>query len=287
MTAKLPTLPDAVKELKIKISGCFNSCGQHHIADIGFFGNSRRAGNYLVPHFQLVLGGKWRENAGSYGLAVGAVPSKRVPEVLEAITTRYANERKDGEHFQDWITRLGKKEIRAMLEPYTEVPSYEEDPTFYTDWADTREFSLGDIGVGECAGEVVSVFSMEITKAESKHFDAILALDEGHIEKADDSAYRAMLMAARALVRTANPDVSDNPDKVVEEFRTRFYDTKLFFDTYAGGKFAQYFFDRHENPPTVPDLDATRRLVEEAQLFIEACHTVEARVNGAIVNAGR
>lgn len=284
LTAKISTLPDAVKELKIKISGCFNSCGQHHIADIGFFGNSRRFGNYLVPHFQLVLGGKWKQNAGSYGLAVGAVPSKRVPEVLEAITNRFAKERVEGESFQTWVARLGKKEIRSMLEPYTRVPAYEVDPSFYSDWGDTREYSLGDIGVGECAGEVVSLFAMEIAKAESKHFDGLLALDEGKYDKADESAYRAMLSAARALVRTRYLDLPDDPNKIVEEFRTRFYDTKLFFDAYAGGKFAQYLFQRHETPPTNPDADSTRRLLEEAQLFIEACYACEARVYGTVVD---
>ncbi|HLU09997.1 MAG TPA: nitrite/sulfite reductase [Oceanobacillus sp.] len=285
LAAKMPTLPDAVKELKIKISGCFNSCGQHHIADIGFFGNSRRSGNYLVPHFQVVLGGKWKENAGSYGLAVGAVPSKRIPEVLEAITGRFAQERGEGETFQDWITRLGKKEVRALLEPYMKVPPYEIDPSYYTDWGDPREYSLGDIGIGECAGEVVSLFSMEIAKAESKHFDGLLALDEGNYAKADESAYQAMLLAARALVRTSFLDVGDDPNNIVAEFQTRFVDTKLFFDPFAGGKFAQYFINRHENPPANPDADSARRLLEEAQLFIEACYSCDARVNGSIIGS--
>lgn len=285
LAIKLPTLPPAVKELKIKISGCFNSCGQHHVADIGFFGNSRRSGNYLVPHFQLVLGGKWKENAGSYGMAVGAVPAKRVPEVLELITKRFASERGEGENFQAWSARLGKKEVRAMLEPYTNVPPHDVDSSFYTDWGDTREYSLGDIGIGECAGEVVSLFSMEIAKAESTHFDALLAVDEGNFSKAEDAAYRSMLQAARSLVRTNFLDVTDDPNRVVSEFRTRFYDTKLFFDPFAGGKFAQYLFDRHENPPTTVDADYARRMVEEAQLFIEAIHACEARVNGSIIGS--
>jgi sulfite reductase (ferredoxin) len=283
LTAKIDTLPDAVKELKIKVSGCFNSCGQHHIADIGFFGNSRRSGNYLVPHFQLVLGGKWRENAGSYGLAVGAVPAKRVPEVLEVITNRFASERDLSENFQDWVARLGKKEVKTMLEAFTQVPAHEVDPSFYTDWGDTREYSLGDIGVGECAGEVVSLFSMEIAKAESSHFDGLLALDDGNYEKADEAAYRAMLSAARALVRTRFLALTEDPNRIVEEFRIQFYDTKLFFDPFAGGKFAQFLFQRHENPPTAFDADSARRLLDEAQLFIEACHSCEARVNGTIV----
>jgi len=281
----MPTLPDAVKELKIKVSGCFNSCGQHHIADIGFFGNSRRSGNYLVPHFQVILGGKWKENAGSYGMAVGAVPSKRVPEVLEAITNRFAGERISGESFQDWVARLGKKEVKLMLEPFTQVPAHEVDSSFYTDWGDTREYSLGDIGVGECAGEVVSLFSMEIAKAESNHFDGLLALDEGKYAKADEHAYRAMLLAARALVRTRYLALSsEEPDKIVTAFREQFYDTKLFFDPYAGGKFAHYLFHRHDNPPAQTDADSARRLLEEAQLFIEAVYSCETRVNGSIID---
>ena len=86
-------LDESVRNLRIKISGCFNSCGQHHIADIGFYGTSRTLSSRKVPHFQLVLGGKWTENAGSFGLAMGSVPAKRIPDVLERITERYVKER--------------------------------------------------------------------------------------------------------------------------------------------------------------------------------------------------
>jgi len=108
-------------------------------------------------------------------------------------------------------------------------------------------------------------------------------VDDGNYVKAEDAAYRSMLQAARSLVRTSFLDVSDDSNRVVAEFRTRFFDTKLFFDPFAGGKFAQYLFDRHENPPTSVDADAARRMIEEAQLFIEAVHACEARVNGAII----
>jgi sulfite reductase (ferredoxin) len=282
--AKNATLPDAVKELKIKISGCFNSCGQHHVADIGFFGNSRRAGNYKVPHFQVVLGGQWTENAGSYGLAIGAVPSKNIPDLLDALTNRYVESRERGESFQSWVTRLGRKEMKAIIDPFTDMPDYEENPLFFRDWGDSRTYSIDDIGVGECAGEVVSVFSMEISKAESEHFEGLVALDEGRPADADRHAYQAMLLAARALIRTQYPNVSSDPNDIVQEFRARFYDTQLFFDKFAGGKFAQYFFARHENPPVNPDVHAAHRVVEEAQLFIEATHAAEQRVNGVITS---
>mgnify|MGYP002830117766 CR=1 FL=1 len=101
-------LDPSVEGLRIKTSGCFNSCGQHHIADLGFYGVSRTINGYSVPHFQVVLGGKWVENAGEYGLAIGAVPSKRVPEALERISDRFVAERQADETFQKFVARVGK-----------------------------------------------------------------------------------------------------------------------------------------------------------------------------------
>lgn len=284
LAAKNTTLPEAVKDLKIKISGCFNSCGQHHVADIGFFGNSRRSGNRKVPHFQVVLGGQWTQNAGSYGLAMGAVPAKLVPDVLDAITENYVRGREHGESFQDWVSRMGRKEVKSIIDPFMTLPDYEQNPTLFQDWGDSREYSIGDIGVGECAGEVVSLFAIEISRAESEHFDALVALDEGNYAFAEERAYQSMLKAARALIRTQFLDVSSDPDDIVREFRTRFYDTELFFDQFVKGKFAGYLLSRHENPPTKRDKASAHRTIEEAQLFIEATHAAEARVNGLIVS---
>ncbi|KAA3661687.1 MAG: nitrite/sulfite reductase [Chloroflexi bacterium] len=282
LAARSATMPDAIKDLKIKISGCFNSCGQHHVADIGFFGNSRRRNNRTVPHFQVVLGGKWRENAGSFGLAMGVVPSKKVPDVLDAITERYVAERERGENFQDWVTRLGKRDVKKLVTAFTDVPIYEEQPSFYSDWGDPREFSIGDMGIGECAGEVVTLFSIEIARAEGVAFDALLALDDKDYALADERAYRAMVLAARSLVRNQFLDVGDDPDQIVSEFRTRYFDTQLFFDRYAKGKFARYLFNRHENPNPNPTEDSAHQLIEEANLFIEAAHACDARLAGAL-----
>lgn len=281
LAAKSAALPDAIKDLKIKISGCFNSCGQHHVADIGFYGNSRTSGGYAVPHFQCVLGGQWDENGGSYGLAIGAVPSKAVPDVVDALTKRFVDQRQRGERFQAFIDRLGKKELRAMLQPFMTIPAYEQDNSYYTDWGDPRAFSIGDMGVGECAGQVVSLFAIEIAKAESEGFEALIALDDGDYAQADAQAYRAMVLAARALVRTRFLDVGDDPENIVREFKERFYDTELFFDRFAKGKFAEYLFTRHKAANPNPDRDSAHRLIEESQLFIEATHACDARLVAA------
>jgi len=279
------SMDEAARGLRIKISGCFNSCGQHHVADIGFFGNSRKANGYTVPHFQVVLGGRWQGNASAYGLAVGAVPSRRIPEVVERITGRYVAERVRGESFQEFIARLGKPELGAMLEEFKTVPPHEVDASYYSDWGDPREFTLGDMGIGECAGEIVSRLDLELSAAESLAFDAQVALENGDIERADENGYRAMLTAAGALVRDDSGHLPHDNDGIVEQFRVRFYDTKRFFDRFVGGTFARPLFDRHAGGPIL-DPDRAREFVEETSLFIDAAHAMVIREGGTLAPAG-
>ncbi|MDH5306259.1 MAG: nitrite/sulfite reductase, partial [Myxococcales bacterium] len=180
--------------------------------------------------------------------------------------------------FQDWIARTGKRNVREVIKPFMTVPPYAEDPSFYSDWSDVREFTIGDLGVGECAGEVVSLFGIEVVKAESQAFDAQIALDEGDCDEAEDQAYRAMLSAARALVRTEYIDVTEDPDDIVREFKKRFFDTERFFDRFARGTFGRYLLDRHAQPSQAASRDVAAQRIEEAQLFIEAAHACEARL---------
>ncbi|HYE98965.1 MAG TPA: nitrite/sulfite reductase, partial [Planctomycetota bacterium] len=154
--ARMASMDAAVRGLKIKVSGCFNSCGQHHIADIGFYGVSRKKGNFAVPHFQVLVGGETLDNAGSYGLALVAIPSKRIPEVVDRLTERYLREKQKGERFKQWVNRIGKAQVRKIIDDLSEVPPREEDRSFYSDWRDPREYSVGDMGVGECGGLQIS-----------------------------------------------------------------------------------------------------------------------------------
>jgi sulfite reductase (ferredoxin) len=279
LAAKAYELDQAVLDMRIKISGCFNSCGQHHISDIGFYGVSRNIRGYTVPHFQVVLGGKWTENAGSYGLPIGAVPSKKIPDVVTRITDHYVKDRNKGESFQEYAQRVGKKVLKEALGDLATVPAHEDDPSFYSDWGDPREFTIGDMGVGECAGEVVSVIEFDMAEAERLVFEAQLQLEAKDHRQADETAYAAMLRGARALIRMEFLDVSEDPDQIVAEFRKRFYDTELFFDKYAGGKFAQYLLRRHEDDKgRTFTYDGALELVDEANLFVEACHACHARL---------
>jgi sulfite reductase (ferredoxin) len=271
-------LDAAVRGLHIKISGCFNSCGQHHVADLGFYGVSRQVGGYQVPHFQVVLGGQWEHNGGSYGLPIGAVPSKNIPAVVDRLTARYVRDRQGAESFQQFCQRIGKKALKEMLDEFVKVPAHDDHPEFYSDWGDPREFTTGDMGTGECAGEVVSLVEFDLADAEREVFEAQLALEAGDAAKADALAYRAMVQAAKALVKTQFLDVGDDPARIVAEFKTRFCDTELFYDRFAKGMVAGYLFRRHEEGPGTVTAESAHQRVEEASLFVEAGHACQLRM---------
>jgi sulfite reductase (ferredoxin) len=272
-------LDDSVVKLHIKISGCFNSCGQHHVADLGFYGVSRKMSGYAVPHFQVVLGGEWESNAAAYGLPVIAIPSKHIPEVVSRLTDRYAANRKDGESFKDFIGRTGKVELKKMLEDLARPPANLLDRSFFQDWGDPREYTLADLGVGECAGEVVSSVEFDLAAAERELFEAQVALEDGQIQQAGEKAYRSMVRAAKALVKIEYSTIDDEPTQIVREFRARFYDTQKFFDPFAGGKFAQYLFSAQEKSGKAYTADSARLLIDEAQLFIDASHSCYNRIS--------
>jgi sulfite reductase (ferredoxin) len=264
--------------LHIKTSGCFNSCGQHHVADVGFLGVSRNVGGRRVPHFQLVVGGEWKNNGGSYGLAIGAFPSKRIPELLDRLTEVWLRDREPAERLQAFIKRAGRAKLKEALDDLRHVPTYEEDRTFYADWGDPRDYTIGDMGVGECAGEVVTATEFGLATSEREVFEAQLQLEGGDAARAANLAYRAMLSAARALVTIENADVTDDEDQIVGEFRTRFHDTQLFHDRFAGAKFAAFLLGAHQSPLVGPSREQAHQKIEEAQLFIEAAHACYGRV---------
>ncbi len=282
LTKRLSLIEDkldpAAKGLHIKCSGCFNSCGQHHVADLGFLGVSRNVNGRRVAHFQLVVGGELTNNGGTYGLAIGAVPSKRVPELVDRLSNAFVAGKQDGETFKAFIARIGKKEVRKMVDEFVAVPTYEEDPSFYSDWGDPREYTIGDMGEGECAGEVVNSTQFGLAASEREVFEAQILLYEGKATDAGKRAYSAMLQAALALARQKNANLSEDPAEIATEFRSHFYDTKLFFDPYAGGKFAHFFFKAHEDAGKVSDQQSAHQLIEEAQLFVDAAHQCYTRI---------
>jgi sulfite reductase (ferredoxin) len=87
-------------------------------------------------------------------------------------------------------------------------------------------------------------------------------------------------------VKDQNPGVSEDENQIIGEFTTRFYDTQLFWDKYASGKFAEYLFKAREfvNHAKAADADRAVQLLQEAQLFIDAAHDCHNKLRGGVAS---
>jgi len=143
------------------------------------------------------------------------------------------------------------------------------------------------MGTGECAGEVVSQAEFTLAASERELFEAQLLLDAGRPQEAVKAAYASMVRAAQGLVKDQNPSISEDENQIIGEFTKRFYDTQLFWDKYAGGKFAEYLFKAKEfiNEGKTADADRAVQLLQEAQLFIDAAHDCHNKALGSVQSA--
>lgn len=142
---------EVLQDIKIKISGCFNSCGQHHIADLGFYGMGKRVGEREVPHYQMLMGGGTQEGLATFGAPVAMIPAKRVKEAVQKVLKFFLSERTTDERFKDFIKRQGIPKFKGMVREFQEIPSYETAPEYYEDLGDEGKPFKMEVGKGECA----------------------------------------------------------------------------------------------------------------------------------------
>jgi sulfite reductase beta subunit-like hemoprotein len=137
--------------LRINISGCTNSCGQHHTSDIGFFGAERRAHGRSAPGYQMLLGGYVGQETIHFGDKALRVPAKTAPEATVRVLRRFVAEKDAGESFRSWMDRAGgARAIAAELRDLDEFPAPDADPSFYVDYDETGPYVV-DVGESECA----------------------------------------------------------------------------------------------------------------------------------------
>ena len=138
-----------VRKLNIKISGCPNSCGQHWIADLGFYGNARKIEGKEVPYYQMLLGGGYDASGiMRFGVAIQSIPARLAPIAVRRVLEHYQANRADGETFREYVLRHKVETFRLMTNDL--VKPAELNPEMYRDWGDDVEYSL-QLGRGECA----------------------------------------------------------------------------------------------------------------------------------------
>lgn len=192
--------PDFIfnKELKIKISGCMNSCGQHGLAEIGFHGSSLKAAGKVVPAVQVMLGG------GTVGDGLGRVaerviktPSKRATDVLRTLLDDFRANSAQDENFHHYYDKQGKDYFYQMLKPLADLSTLKEEE--FVDWGHEETFKTA-IGVGECAGVVIDLVATLVFEAEEKLNWALQAFNREAWADAIYHAYSVFISSAKAML---------------------------------------------------------------------------------------
>ncbi len=142
------------RKMRIHMSGCPNSCGQHHIADIGFHGAAIKVGNRQIPAYHMFIGGTYRTEEMRLGTLVPKVrlPAKRVPDAVERVIDLYHSGREDDQElFSSWVDRVGLGPIQETLTDLTLPPEFSADTLpMFIDW-DRQDIYILQRGEGECA----------------------------------------------------------------------------------------------------------------------------------------
>lgn len=212
-------VPEDLRGASIKVSGCHNSCAQHHIATIGLHGVGKRIGDHTAPHYEVHIGGGVNGTA-TIGQLVVKVPAKNVPAALKHLVEVYRRDRREQETLPTFIRRVGKGPLKDELIAYTIFPSFAEDPTYYYDWEGEKEFVLEDLGPGECAGGALELIDNQILEADQELYQAKLAADKHQYPVAVNKAYRAVLAGVKALLVTEGIEPSTDTE-TFQEFEQR------------------------------------------------------------------
>jgi sulfite reductase (ferredoxin) len=232
------------REIKIKISGCMNSCGQHGLAHIGFHGSSLKAGTRVLPSVQVLLGGGTvGDGIGRVADKVVKVPAKRATDVLRAVLDDYKANSIADETFHNYYDRLGKDYFYRLLKPLANLTTLTEDE--FVDWGHQETFATA-IGVGECAGVVIDLVATLLFEADEKMGWANKAYENGAWADAIYHSYNVFITSAKALLLDKSVN-SSTQTGIIREFDAQYVDKGEFA---IDGTFNDLVLQINKNEPS-------------------------------------
>ncbi|NOY84318.1 MAG: nitrite/sulfite reductase [Nitrospirae bacterium] len=265
LTSELPMYDD-LEGLRIRISGCPNSCGHHHIAGIGLHGIAKKVNGTLTPHYQLHLGGGLNAETPTLGKSKIKLPAKNIPSAVLELIQLFRTERQGEENFNTFIERFGREAIGEKLAHFSDLASQEEHPDLYWDWKeDNKVFSLDEIGPGECSGTVIDMIEYGLRMAKETIAKAQHSADKNDYSAAATLIKEAILFDARSLLYTYGTD-SPHDDQILKEFQQKLVEQAVLSDRFECftselGKWADFGETAESVGP----------LLEEGAAFVKEC----------------
>jgi len=135
---------------RIKVSGCPNGCGLHHIATIGFQGSVRRLGAKAVPQYFVMVGGGAVDDGATFGRLAAKIPAGRIPEAVDRLVALYVREKQGGESAPAFFRRVALETVKPVLADLERLDEADAVPADFIDLGEAAEFQP-EVMEGECA----------------------------------------------------------------------------------------------------------------------------------------
>lgn len=190
---------DQIADFRLNLSGCPNTCGQHMLADLGFYGQVGRKGQQMFPAYGVVAGAVLSEGNAQMARSLGRVSSRDLPEFVVTVLKTWIEKKAQCASFATYIEGEGAQDVRAACARYREVPDFEDDKNYYFDWGASEVFSLVGKGVGECSAGLFDLIEVDLKQIKRLQQELAAGLPD---DKADSALYGITLCAARMLLVT-------------------------------------------------------------------------------------
>jgi sulfite reductase (ferredoxin) len=232
------------RDIKIKISGCMNSCGQHSMAHIGFHGSSLKAGPKVLPSMQVMLGGGVvGDGVGRAGDRVIKIPAKRATNVLRMLLDDYKTNSIENEVFHNYYDRQGKDYFYQMLKPLADLTTLTDED--FVDWGHVEDYEKA-IGVGECAGVVIDLVATLLFESDEKMEWANESFNGGAWADAIYHSYNVFINSAKALLLDKGINSSTQAG-IIREFDAQYINTG---EMELSGSFNDLVLEINKNEPS-------------------------------------
>jgi sulfite reductase (ferredoxin) len=212
---------DSIPGFKLNLSGCPNTCGQHMLADLGFYGNVGRKEQQMFPAYMIVAGAEIGDGKARLARPIDQVSAHDLPVFVQEVLKLWIARKNNYSSFAAFVDAEGVDQIRGIASRFREIPSYSEDQSYYYDWGAKDSFSLVSKGVGECSAGLFDLIEVDLKSARE-----LREMFRSGDSQDEDTLYAISLRSARALLITRGIEAPTD-SAVFENFRKHFIESGL------------------------------------------------------------
>jgi sulfite reductase (ferredoxin) len=188
---------DQIADFKLNLSGCPNTCGQHMLADLGFYGNVGRNGQHMFPAYMVVAGAEIGNGNARLAKPIDRVSARDLPEFVHDVLKLWIARKNEYPSFSAYVDANGTQEIQEIAGRVREIPAFSKDSSYYQDWGAAESFSLVGRGIGECSAGLFDLIEVDLNSARQLREEF-----RSGDPQSEDTLYGITLRSARALLIT-------------------------------------------------------------------------------------